>query len=202
MAPNPAPLERWLRDSALDDAVLVGLADPRLGDGWQARLELAGEEPFADRRYLVARVDAAEGRATVVGLRGAARERAELGETEAAFHLLEEALARAETLADKLGVTGDLLALAPPPGPDVSGPEQVQVDRMVAAEKLRWLRDRASDLLKAKEYRLALRVMEKIGGVVQEERNTRVVGEPTGEKRAEKDLVDIKSRLLRALPEE
>ena len=51
-------------------------------------------------------------------------------------------------------------------------------------------------------FRLALRVVEKIGGVVQEERNTRVVGEPTGEKRAEKDLVDIKSRLLRALPEE
>ena len=109
---------------------------------------MGGEAPFADRRYLVGRVEAARGEATVDDLRGAAREAAERGETADAFDLLAEALTRAAELDGKLAVTADLLALEPPPGPPVSGPEVVITRRLVDGEKLRWLRDRASDLLK------------------------------------------------------
>ncbi|MEN8149842.1 MAG: hypothetical protein ABFS86_08470 [Planctomycetota bacterium] len=182
--------------------VLVGLADPTVPNAWAGRLVLRGEEPFGDRRYRVGRVEAAKGAATVEELRAAARERAAGGDTAAAFHLLSEAIAVAATLGEKLAVTQDLLALPPPDGLPVTGPEQVFLDRLVAAEKLRWLRDRASDLLGAKQLKLALRVMEKIGGVAEEESNTKVVGEPNASSRAKKDVVDVKSRLLRDLDNE
>ncbi len=182
--------------------VLVALVDPTLENPFKGRLKLEGDAPFIDRRYLLGRVEAAAAEATSEDLRGAARERAERGETAEAFDLLAEALTRAEDLDGKLQVTAELLALEPPPGAPVSGPEEVITRKLVSGEKLRWLRDRASDLLKKRDLRVALKVLEQIGGVVEEGRNTRVVGEPTGEERAKKDIVDIKYRLLRDLPKE
>jgi len=182
--------------------VLVALMDPTLDNGFKGRLKMEGDAPFIDRRYRVGRVKASSGEAGVEDLRNSARELAERGETAAAFDLLAAALTRATDLDGKLAVTADLLALDPPPGPPIAGPEEVITRRLVDGEKLRWLRDRASDLLKQKDLRVALKVLEQIGGVVEEGRNTRVVGEPTGEERAKKDIVDIKYRLLRDLPED
>lgn len=182
--------------------ILVGLVDPTLDNGWHGRLEMNGAEPYFDRRYEVGRVPASSGPATVEQLRAAAKGRAAAGENAAAFKLLEAAYVRATDLATKLAVTGELLRLPPADGDPVTGPEQVRMDGLVAAEKLRWLGDRASALLRQKELRLALRVMERIGGVAEEERNTKVVGEPTAEARAKKDIVDVRSRLLRDLSDE
>lgn len=182
--------------------VLVALVDPTLENPFKGRLKLEGDAPFIDRRYVLGRVEASATKATPEDLRGAARELAERGETAQAFDLLAEALTRAADMDGKLAVTADLLALEPPPGAPVTGPEEVIVHKLVSGEKLRWLRDRASDLLKQQDLRVALKVLEQIGGVVEEGRNTRVVGEPTGEERAKKDIVDIKYRLLRDLPKE
>jgi hypothetical protein len=182
--------------------VLVGLRDLTLENAFEGRLRLSGEAPFVDRRYLVGTVSKATGRGGAGDLRDAARERAEQGRTAEAFDLLGEALARADDLPTKLAVTADLMALDPPPGAPLTGPEEVITRQLIAGERLRWLRDRASDLLKAKELRVALQVLEKIGGAVEEGRNSRVVGEPTGEERAKKDMVDLKYRLLRDLPTE
>jgi len=182
--------------------VLVGLADPTLSNAYSGRLEMLGEAPFFDRRYLVARVASAKGEATVEHLRREAKERAARGKSQDAFRLLSEALVRGADLLEKIAVTQDLIALDPPEGLPVTGPEQVFMDRLVAAERLRWLGDRASALLRQKQMKLALRVMERIGGIAEEERNTRVVGEPNAADRAEKDVIDVKSRLLRALSQE
>jgi hypothetical protein len=183
--------------------VLVGLVDPTRDNGFHGRLILEGEEPFGDRRYVAARVVAARPeKRTVESLLELARLREKEGRGPQAFHLREEAMALAATTADKLAVTADLLAQAPFKAEGVSGPEQVRIDRLVAGEKLRFLRDRASALLRRKELKLALRVLERIGGVAEEERNTRVAGEPSSVKRAQKDLVDLRARLLALPPEE
>jgi hypothetical protein len=183
-------------------SVLVAFRDPALENEFEGRLALLGDAPFADRRYLVGHVPASSGRATAADLRAAALERAQRGDTAAAFELLGEALRRSEDLATKLAVTAELLALPPPAGAPVSGAEEIRARALVAEEKLRWLRDRASDLLKEKELKLALRVLEVVGGVVEEGRNQRVVGEPGDSERAQKDVVDLKQRLLRDLSEE
>ncbi|MCU0726694.1 MAG: hypothetical protein MUE73_13055 [Planctomycetes bacterium] len=215
----PVPMEKWVPGEPVrwteilvvpagadggrpEASILVAVRDPTLTNEYEGRFVLLGDAPFGDRRYLVGHVPAASGRASAADLRTAARERAQRGDSAAAFELLGEALRRSVDLAGKLAVAAELLALPPPAGAPVSGAEEIRIRALVSEEKLRWLRDRASELLKEKELKLALRVLEVVGGVVEEGRNQRVVGEPADSDRAQKDVVDLKQRLLRDMAEE
>jgi hypothetical protein len=182
--------------------ILAGLVDPPRENGFEGRLILEGEDLFGDRRYLVARVETAKPVVrTVEGLLARAAELEGKGQGAAAFHVREEAMAVASDMRGKILVTAALLAQPPFTADPVTATEQVRMERHIAGEKLRYLRDRASGLLRKKEYKLALRVMERIGGVAEEERNTRVAGDPSGVKRVQKDIVDLQVRLL-ALPKD
>jgi hypothetical protein len=89
-----------------------------------------------------------------------------------------------------------LLALPPPPAPPLTDRERDIVVARIDEERSRWLRDRAARLLDAGKLRGALRLLEVVKGSLAEESTARVIGDPKGAERREREVADLRVRIL------
>ena len=95
-----------------------------------------------------------------------------------------------------------LLALPTPPSPPLTEGERALVVARIDEERARYLRDVANRLLGQERLRGALRLLDEVKGSLQEEATARVLGDPKGEERREREVADLRVRIFGDLPPE
>lgn len=149
----------------------------------------AGDPPPADPRAREAAALLAEGRSLAAG-----------GDLAPAYGAFSRSL-RASPDQDGKDLARDaLLALAPPPAPPLSEKERSVVVARIDEERSRYLRDAANRLLGEKRLRGALRLLEEVKGALQEEATAKVIGDPRGAERREREVADLRVRIFSDLP--
>ena len=125
-----------------------------------------------------------------------AEELTKAGHKADAWRLLETALRRAAKDVTKLRLRDALLRLgslvADPPSPL----EEEIVAARIAAERVRWLREQSGRCYDRGQLHAALRLLEELGGALEEQTGQAVIGALADAKRAQKDLDDLRVRIL------
>ena len=131
-----------------------------------------------------------------------ARALAEAGRKPDAWKALERGLRRAEEDGTKARFRDAILALGhfPPAPPSLL--EQQTVDQRVAAELHRYLRKVAGRHFDRGHSIAALRILEIVGGKLAEQSDAAVIGALAEARRAEKDIQEIRLRLLARIDDE
>jgi hypothetical protein len=127
---------------------------------------------------------------------------AKAGHAADAWRLLETGLRRAQQDPTKRRMRDGLMklgSLAPAP---LSPLEEQIVAERIAAERLRFLREESGRQFDRKRLFAALRLLELVGGTLEEQGGAAVIGALADAKRAQKDLVDLKVRILGSATDE
>lgn len=125
-----------------------------------------------------------------------ADELAKAGHAADAWRLLETALRRADLDATKRRFRDGLMRLGSLQPEPLSPLEQEIVEQRIAAERLRWLREEAGRQFDRGRLFAALRLLEAVGGALEEQGGAAVLGALKDAQRAQKDLDDLRVRIL------
>ncbi len=117
-----------------------------------------------------------------------------------AYDAFARALEKARVQDQKDAARDALLALPTPPAPPLSEKERAIVVARIDEERSRYLRDVASRLMDRKKLKGALRILEVIRGSLQEESTAKVIGDPKGAERREREVADIRVRIFGEMP--
>ena len=108
---------------------------------------------------------------------------------------------RAATEQDhKDAARDELLRLATPPPEPLTDAERGIVVARIDEERARYLRDVANRLLDRKHLRGALRLLSIVKGSLAEEATAKVIGDPKGAERREREVADLRVRIFGDLP--
>lgn len=137
-----------------------------------------------------------DGEDVLTRLLARAEELARGGQKADAWRLLETALRRADLDVSKRRYRDGLSklgSLAPEP---LSAPEEEIVAGRIAAERVRYLREESGRQFDKGRLFAALRLLEEVGGKLDEQRGAAVLGALADAQRAQKDLDDLRVRIL------
>jgi hypothetical protein len=194
--PVPLPTERGLRAGA-ELELRLGFLDPET----ERVLPCLSEETPRAGLITVARLVVPEMAPTdpedvLARILARGEELTKAGHRADAWRLLETALRRAAKDATKLRLRDSLLKLgslvADPPSPLEEG----IVAARIAAERVRWLREQSGRCYDRGQLHAALRLLEELGGALEEQSGAAVIGALADAKRAQKDLDDLRVRIL------
>lgn len=119
-----------------------------------------------------------------------------------AWRLLETALRRAESYATKLRYRDGLVRLGPQQADAPSALEEGIVRKRIDDERQRWLRQESGRLYDRGKLHAALRLLEDLGGALEEQGGAAVIGALKEAQRAQKDADDLKVRILGRVSDE
>ncbi len=200
--PVPVPAETGLEPGAHLDLTLA-FYDPAREAQVAPRVatELWGREVPLARLDLPAAPEA-DDPAHVERVVAAARTLAEGGRKADAWTALEVGLRRAQDDVTKHAYRDALLALAPyePAPPSII--ERQIVKARIAEERRRYLRLMSSRYYREKKLYAALRLLEEVGGTLEEDVDAAVIGALDEAKRTERDIIEIERRILATGSEE
>jgi len=200
--PVPLPFEAGLEAGETID-VLVGFFDPELEQTVPPRTE----EYLRDGLLRVARLEVPErgptdDEATVARILAHARELAEAGRKPDAWKALEQGLRRAQEDVTKARFRDAIFALGHFDPRPISLIEQEIVEQRIEDERRRHLRREAGRCYDRGRLIAALRILEAIGGRLSEEADAAVIGALAEAERTQKDIQDIRLRLLARITDE
>jgi hypothetical protein len=118
-----------------------------------------------------------------------------------AYAAFAAALRASLTQDGKDAARDGLLALPIPPAPGLTDRERAVVGARIDEERARFLRDVANRLLDRKKLRGALKILEVVRGSLQEEATAKVIGDPKGAERREREVADLRIRIFGDIPE-
>ncbi len=219
-APEP-PTTTWRKGRAvtetidvpvpLDEAVAPGttldlrlaFVDPATGD----LVPPAGGEGLGVGRFLAAQLVVppqaeADGPAAVERVLLGAAERVKSGDRSGAWRLLVRAIRRASEDETKRRFRDALLQAGPLPAPPPSLIEDDVVRERIAEEKRRYLRQMSGRYFDQGHLFAALRLLEAVGGTLEEDADRAVIGALAEAKRTEKDIQDLRVRILARVTDE
>ena len=200
--PVPVPFEAGL-EAGQSIAILVGFFDPEQ----ERTLPVREAERTIGGRVLVAEVQVPElgptdDEATIARIVERARVLAEEGRKPDAWKTLERGLRRAEEDVTKARFRDAILDLGHFPPSEPSLLEKQIVERRITAELHRHLRKMAGRYYDRGHSIAALRVLEIIGGKLAEQSDAAVIGALAAAERAQKDIQEIRLRLLARIDDE
>jgi hypothetical protein len=131
-----------------------------------------------------------------------ARELGQAGQKPLAWRALELGLRRAVEDETKTRFRDGILSLGHFPPAPVSVLERQIVEKRIADERRRFLRLQSGRAFDRGQLFAALRLLEVVGGTLEEEADGAVIGALADAERAEKDALDLKVRILARVTEE
>jgi len=199
----PVPLPLGVKAGA-QMALFLGFRDPRQKRTWPPRME--------GRRY-INRVRVARFKMPDLGpieegpmvdtLLGVAGDLAAQGRESDAWSVLERGIRRSVEDTSKLRLRDGILKLLPGvPARPISVVEREIVAGRIRDEKERYLRLVSGRAFDRKQYHAALRILESLGGTLDEEAGAAVIGALDDAKRTKRDIDDLKVRILRSATDE
>jgi hypothetical protein len=130
------------------------------------------------------------------------RQRAKSGDPRGAFSVFETGFRLSDTDADKLLFRDALLALGEFEPRAMTATEEETVRRRIADERRRFLRQLSGRMYDRGRLHGALRIIEDIGGGLEEDADQAVIGAVDDVKRTEKDRQDIIRRIREKISDE
>jgi len=199
----PVPLPLGVKAGA-QMAIFLGFHDPRTKRTWPPRME--------GRRY-INRIRVAKFKMPDLGpieegpridaLLGVAGDLAAQGREADAWSALERGIRRSVEDVSKIRLRdGILKLLRDVPGRPISVVEREIVAARIRDEKERYLRLVSGHAFDRKQYHAALRILESLGGTLDEEAGAAVIGALDDAKRTKRDIDDLKVRILRSATDE
>jgi hypothetical protein len=133
---------------------------------------------------------------TAARIAARAEELTRAGQLSDAWRLLETALRRAEQDGTKRRFRDGLMRLGSLTADPPSALEEEIVAARIAAERVRYLREESGRQFDRGRLFAALRLLEEVGGSLEEQRGAAVLGALGDAQRAQKDLDDLRVRIL------
>ncbi len=198
----PIPLPMDVKSGA-DMGIFVGFHDPELELDLPPRMDADRQGQVRELiEFSMPDLGALTDPAQVDAILARAKELASGGRKTAAWNTLEVGLRRATEDEVKYRFRDalvDLGAFTPAP---ISPIEQAIVDGRIQDEKTRYLRLVSGRLFDRQQYHGALRVLEAIGGKLSEDARGAVLGAVNDAQRTERDITDLRVRILERVTEE
>ena len=200
--PVPLPLERGLEAG---DTLRLELAfyDPRA----KTRVPPRTEDTLLGSHLTVARFEMptmppADEPGVLEGILGHAARLAAAGRKPDAWSALDVGIRRAAEDETKYRFRDAMTALGHFDARSLSRFEQAIVKSRIQREQQRYWRQMAGRYFDRKQYFAALRILEQVGGQLSEAEGEAVIGAVADAKRAQKDIADIRQRIVNAISDE
>ncbi len=200
--PVPLPLEQGL-DAEDNLRLELGFYDPRA----KAQIPPRAEDAPLGSRITVARFEMptmppADEPEVLEGILAHATRLAAAGRKPDAWSALDVGIRRAAEDETKYRFRDAMTALGHFDARPLSRFEKAIVKSRIQAEQQRYWRKMAGRYFDRKQYFAAIRILEQVGGQLSEAEGEAVIGAVADAKRAQKDIADIKMRILSAISDE
>ncbi len=195
----PVPLPQHLKPGS-EMGLFVGFGDPKTKRTWPPRMEgrLSVNRVRVAKFQMPAFAPIVQG-PMVDALLGAAGDLAAQGREADAWSALEMGIRRSTEDGPKYIFRDAILKTLPnvPPRP-ISVVEQDIVASRIRGEQERYLRLISGRAFDRKQYHAALRLLEAVGGTLSEQADAAVLGALDSAKRTQRDIDDLRVRILRS----